>query len=270
MTNKIILVFKRLFQRNNKYIKKNSYKNIEIYPDDVFLVSYPKSGSTWLRFLIGNYLSDNKCNFDNCHLIIPDIHYNPEQCLYVHNPRIMKSHFPFSAHFMTHKYPKVIYIVRDGRDVAVSYYYYLLRTGKIQNNFSFDEYISMFNDGKIDNFSNWSIHINSWMDYMTDNFLIVRYEDLKKDTNDSLLKVLFFLGFDIDQKRIKKAVEASQFENMKRLDRNRTSFIKDIPDKSIPFVREGKSGGWVNFFNDKLHDDFLYVHSTALKRLGYI
>ena len=47
-----------------------------IFPDDVFIVSYPKSGSTWLRFLIGNYLSENQCRFSNVQTFVPDVPYD--------------------------------------------------------------------------------------------------------------------------------------------------------------------------------------------------
>ena len=120
-----------------------------IYPDDTFIVSYPKSGNTWMRFLIGNYLTGNECSFENCHLITPDIHMNPEQCEKIDRPRFIKSHAPFLP-----QYPKVVYIVRDVRDVVVSYYHHALKHGSREESTSLEYFVDEFNQGNIDSFGN--------------------------------------------------------------------------------------------------------------------
>src|SRR5207253_5494584 len=103
--------------------KTNAGRALTIYPDDVFLVSYPRSGNTWTRFLIGNLLSINEpVNFANIESKIPEIYNNPNRKLRrLPRPRIIKSHEVFDP-----RYKKVIYIVRDPRDVAVSYYHWKL------------------------------------------------------------------------------------------------------------------------------------------------
>ena len=71
---------------------------IELFPDDLFLVPYPKSGTTWLRFLIGNYLSANKLDFpDSYQDLITDIDNNPLQAIQVQRPRFITSHWDFYA-----------------------------------------------------------------------------------------------------------------------------------------------------------------------------
>lgn len=100
-------------------------KWMEVRDDDIFLVSYPKSGNTWLRFLVANYFVGDQLTVDlrNIEIIVPDI--------YVHNiyyfeklkgPRIIKSHELFDP-----RYGKTIYIVRDPRDVALSYWHFQIK-----------------------------------------------------------------------------------------------------------------------------------------------
>ena len=102
----------------------NAGRGLTVFPDDVFLVSYPRSGSTWLRFLIGNlaYPAD-PVNFLNVDSRIPDIYLLPDRVLRRYpRPRILKSHEPFDP-----RYSKIIYIVRDPRDLVVSLYHYDLK-----------------------------------------------------------------------------------------------------------------------------------------------
>ena len=92
-------------------------RSITVFPDDIFLVSYPKSGNTWMRFLIGNLLhQDEPITFSNIELKVPDIYQNSNRkLLQISPPRILKSHEYFDP-----RYKKTICIVRDTRDIAVS------------------------------------------------------------------------------------------------------------------------------------------------------
>jgi len=259
MKMSVLTKISRLFAR-----KKNL--NLEIFPEDIFLVAYPKSGITWLRFLIGNYMSGNECDFSNSHFLIPDIHYNLEYCRSLKSPRIIKSHMPY-----TKRYPRVVYLVRDGRDVAVSFFYYLKKYKQIDQDKSFSEFLPEFNKGPIDRFGSWSRHAESWMKHSGPNLLIVRYEDLLENTEAELKKILTFCRFDIDDARVTTAIEYSSMDKMRKseLDEQDKNELFSNSDKSISFVRSGKSGNWSEYFNERELSEFYQRHGRSLKSLGY-
>ncbi|WP_009634489.1 sulfotransferase domain-containing protein [Synechocystis sp. PCC 7509] len=247
-------------------IFKESKSNIEISTDDIFLVSYPKSGNTWLRFLLANYLTDNQCNFDNAHLLIPGIHFTQKQSISSQDRlKFVKSHQPFTG-----DYHKVIYLVRDGKDVAVSYYFHAKKFGIVSKEETFEDFLIKFNAGKVDNYTAWSDHVNSWLNNPTKDFLLIKYEDLKLNPYFELIRVLKFAKIVIDTKLVKSAVEASSFESMKKLELERKEqIIKDL-DPSIQFVRNGKIGEAEMYFNQELMTNFIAVHGLTLKQLGYL
>ena len=237
------------------------------YPDDVFLVSYPKSGNTWLRFLLGNYITGNKCDFTTAHLIIPDIHYNPKHCSEIQRPRLIKSHMPYVP-----EYRRVVYLVRDGRDVAVSYYFHSMKYSLMKKDSSFEEFLDHFNRGAVDDFGLWVAHVHSWLDHGPKDFLLVRYEDLKADPESLLIRILEFAGVPADHDTALRAIEASRFEKMRDLEKKQHHQFDRLSnsDPAISFVRKGEVGDYQNHFNNILMQKFLAVHGGALERLNYI
>src|SRR5208337_5516979 len=91
-------------------------RTLAVRPDDTFLVSYPRSGNTWTRFLIANLLHPQEhVTFANIERQVPDAEAQSSRYMRgVPSPRIIKSHSYFHP-----RYPRVIYIVRDPRDVAL-------------------------------------------------------------------------------------------------------------------------------------------------------
>jgi hypothetical protein len=239
-------------------------KNVEpVRSNQVVLVSYPKSGNTWLRFLIGNYLTGNKCDFTNSHLIVPDTHYNPGDC---GAAPIFKSHAAY-----TPEYQKVIYLVRDGRDVAVSYYYHAKKFRLIPQNEAFADFLLKFNQGGMDDFGIWSEHVCSWLDHAPDDFLLIRYEDLKSDAYTVLQRVLDFCGLDVRPEDLKSAVAASTFKQMQQMEQKQSKRFEILrkSDERIAFVRSGKAGQASQVFTEEQLLDFSKAHGAALRRLGY-
>lgn len=116
----------------------------KIRKDDIFLVSYPKSGNTWLRFLFGNLIYEEGVNFTNIISKIPDIYTSSKQELdSIKSPRIIKSHEPFLKCFQ-----KVIYIYRDPKDVVVSYYFWFKKFNP-ELDISFDNFFDKFIEGEL-------------------------------------------------------------------------------------------------------------------------
>lgn len=259
--------WRRLFRKPEI---KPTGKPFDLYPDDVFLVSYPKSGNTWLRFMIGNYITNCAVDFTNNHLLIPDIHFNPEKCAELESrPRFIKSHMPYTA-----QYPKVIYIIRDGRDVAVSYFYYAQKMGLLDKSTSFSTFLKEFTQSGVGSYGSWSSHVESWTAGERPNVLVIKYEDMLENAAIQLERTLRFAGVDCDVTKIEAAVEASKFNKMQNLEIQQHDLVfvqmRGITDDSIRFVRKGESGDWLNHFSK---EDELYFGKTndhVLDKFGYL
>jgi hypothetical protein len=116
-------------------------RNLAVYPDDTFLVSFPKSGNTWARFLIANLVRPNeKIDFSSVNGVIPgpEVTSNRE-LLRVARPRIIKSHQYFDP-----RYKQVIYIARDPRDVVVSQYHFQRKRKLIVDGFPLTDFVGKF------------------------------------------------------------------------------------------------------------------------------
>src|SRR5713101_9299626 len=120
-------------------------RSLLILPDDVFLVSFPKSGNTWTRFLLANLIYPNQpATFANIHRLIPDPAGTTKRDFdRMPRPRIIKSHECFDP-----RYPRVVYIVRDPRDVAVSQYHYHRKLQRISDDSPIENFVTRFLAGE--------------------------------------------------------------------------------------------------------------------------
>jgi hypothetical protein len=112
-----------------------------------------------LRFLAANLLYPSKSiDFLNIETLVPDIHKNEIRTLLSQpRPRILKSHSPLDV-----RYGKVVYIVRDPRDVVVSYYHYKIKKNSIAEDYSIVDFTRDFVTGELDEFGPWSWHAGGW------------------------------------------------------------------------------------------------------------
>jgi len=218
---------------------------VTVFPDDVFIVSYPKSGNTWARFLIGSlYHQNSLVDFLNIEQKVPDIYKNSDsKLLKIKRPRILKSH-----EYLDPRYKKVIYIVRDPRDVAVSYYHHAIKFGDIAADYPMSRFVTRFIDGEIDPYGTWYENVASWLHTRgsAENFLMLRYEDLLNNTQHVLIEVAKFLELNINIDVLDGVIEHSSLDSMQRLEQKQSylwSSTRNIR-KDKPFVRVGKSGGW--------------------------
>ena len=120
--------------------------------DDVFIVSYPKSGNTWVRFLLANvFYPEAEVDFHTIHELIPEVGNEEIRRSDLSRPRLFKSHAPYQP-----AYPRVIYILRDGRDVYTSYFHY--RQPDLDEETTFEEFLEE------DQWPcRWAEHVRGWM-----------------------------------------------------------------------------------------------------------
>jgi hypothetical protein len=222
-------------------------RNLRVYPDDTFLVSYPRSGNTWTRFLVANFVfPDENVSFLNIEKLIPDTSSQSNRALKrTPRPRIIKTH-----QYFDHRYPKTIYIVRDPRDVALSYYDFQRKYMQIEDGYPLQPYVDDFVCGRLisADWGTWGENVASWIYTrgQQKEFLLLRYEDMIKDTGSELARVARFLGIDPDPPRLRRAVELSSADRMRKLEKLEQDQWIATKDrrKDIPFIGIAKAGGW--------------------------
>jgi hypothetical protein len=247
-------------------------RNFAVYPNDTFVVSYPRSGNTWTRFLIANLVyPDKDVSFTNIEKLIPDTSSQSNRALKATpRPRIIKTH-----EYFDHRYPKTIYIVRDPRDVALSYYDFQRKYMQIEDGYPLERYVDDFVSGKLISvgWGTWGENVASWIFTRgkRKEFLLLRYEDMMKDTHRELARIANFLDIDPAPERLQHAIERSSADRMRELEKleSDTWIATKNRRKDIPFVRVAKSGGWRTSLPESCVREIEAVWGELMTTLGY-
>ncbi len=246
-------------------------RNLDVFPDDVFIVSYPKSGNTWTRFLIANLVHpEEPANFANINRLVPDPEALSKRALNrVPRPRIIKSHQYFHP-----RYENVIYVVRDPRDVAISEYHFHRKRRVIDDEYPQDRFVQQFVAGQTNpQYGSWGENATSWLATRCNHprFLLLRYEDMISDTTGNLAKLASFLGLPIDSQRLVQAAERSSADQMRRLERSQSHLWTSTREtrQDLRFVREAKAGGWKTDLSPTSIAAIESAWGPLMERLGY-
>jgi hypothetical protein len=234
---------------------------------DVLFASYPKSGSTWLTFMLSDLIWSAGDRQE-----ITDPRFMPG----VGQQHLGEARLPSEGWLLrTHERyrkacRKVIYVARDGRDVAASMYFHVKRVTGMEASFS--EFLDYYLNGYFTGAGAWHEHVLGWLDspcFTTGAGLLVRYEDMKEDVERELRRCAEFLAVEITPERLQRAAAAGSFETMKKTERRTQLIVHREKGEAIPFVRKGITGDWQNHFSDADLQRFKAVARPAMERLGY-
>ncbi|MBV9572632.1 MAG: sulfotransferase domain-containing protein [Acidobacteriales bacterium] len=238
--------FKKLSYRLNLLFGRSAPGNsLAVMDDDTFIASYPKSGNTWTRFLVANLIRPQQpVTFLNIHEIVPDPDSQSRNFLRnCPRPRVIKSHYPFDP-----RYKRVISIVRDPRDVALSQYHFQIKRALVRADCTIEDYVRQFVTGHTCDYGSWGQNVGSWLiaRYNSPGFLLLRYEDLIAHPEEGLGKMAELLGLTPDRSALERAVALSSADNMRKLEQQQAGKweMTKASRKDIPFVRSAKAGGW--------------------------
>lgn len=251
--------------------KQFAARGLTVYPDDTFLVSFPRSGNTWTRFLVCNLLDpDHPVGFSDLESRIPEIYDTTDRKLRaLSRPRIIKSHECFDP-----RYRKIIYIVRDPRDVVISYYEFQLKRRVISEECSLEDFVPRFMNAEFEpKTGSWRDHVLSWLATRggAPNFLLLRYEEMLGNPLRESTKIASFLGLDTSPERVTRAVALSSADRMRKLEKAQSHLWKETKKtrQDKPFVGEAAAGGWRSSLPERSVAEIESAWGDVMRSVGY-
>lgn len=240
-------------------------------PNDAFIASYPRSGNTWLRFVLFDILVTGQTSgFDEVNHIVAEVGlHGPAHALLPGGGRLIKTHEAYRK-----QYRKAIYLVRDVRDVVLSEFAYQKALGWIPDDF--DLFMRQFVRGEVNPFSPWHQHVPGWFNSRlakTPNFLLIKFEEMRRNTESTVNTVLDFLGVIVDPQTVRDAITNNSLQKMQEKEQRQPQLSRSAPAASggeeTRFIRRGSTGGWRNRLTEA-QVEFMEQHTRpVLEQMGY-
>jgi hypothetical protein len=273
----------------------------------VWLVSYPKSGNTWLRTFLSNFegngdapadindpivrrISSSRGTADEalgveCSDLTPDEieRYRPAVYRFLANQSgkelFVKTHDAYTLTaegvplFPSDVTLAAVYIVRNPLDVSVSFAHH---TGKPIDDvieqmgcesMAFGERADRLHLHLRQRLLSWSKHVLSWADQNAIRAHILRYEDMFLDAEKAFGGVVRFLGMENDRERIRRAVAFCSFQALR--DQELTHGFNEKPLEAASFFRSGRVGEWRHVLTRKQAERLVRDHGAVMRRFGY-
>jgi hypothetical protein len=260
----------RDLRRHGKKLRKK-FTERQRWDFDVYLLSYPKCGRTWVTLQMGRAISQhfglevpNLLKLSTFGEALPEV---PHIRLTHDDQPHRKRPYELSPSREKLAGKKVILLVRDPRDVIVSYYHHKSRREPLRDfwwfqrkrketHSRFQGTLAEFLEQDIGGFDTLLRYYAIWEKarHAPGAFLLLRYEDMQTDPAGQLRRVLDFIGLSrITDAEVKEAVEYASFRNMQKIEAGEEvkSFklkAGDVNDPNSYKVRRGKVGG----FRDEL------------------
>ncbi len=223
--------------------------------DDIFLVTYPKCGTTWTQYIIWLLYHQGKSLLPHKSLneVFPHLEEVGKEIVNnLPKPRLIKTHLPYA---LTPYHPdaKYIYVARNPFDCAVSFYHHTRGFVKHYDfaEGTFEDFFECFIKGEVD-FGDYFDHLLSWYEKITNNnCLFLTYEAMNADIKTSIWRIAEFFGGKFlenahDPAILQQVIEQSHFSKMQE---HQERWSSKIPENMPPFIRKGQVGDWKNYFS---------------------
>ncbi|XP_022120487.2 sulfotransferase 1B1 [Pieris rapae] len=277
-----------VFPENFQHAAVDIY-NMEVRPSDVFVASFPRSGTTWTQDMVWLIVSnldyeralkvplteryafleffsnfddelkkklfdakkDDEAKLKELELILTPA---TEILETTPSPRFIKTHLPLSLMPRKALEAKVVYVARDPRDAIVSLYH-LVNSMRFMN---LDGDFKAFWKTVLNNSQPWTPYFDhvkeAWEMRHHPNMLFLFYEDMRKDLPSVVRRVSHFFGKKYNEEEIARLCDHLSFENFKKNPSVNYDLMKELgfmyADKD--FIRKGKSGGWRDYFDEEM------------------
>ncbi|XP_071481285.1 sulfotransferase 1A2-like [Diadema antillarum] len=264
-------------------------KAFKTRPDDVFIVTYPKTGTTWAQLIAylvkvdgdektldgkhimkevkfletpdieeAMYDENGKPNVSNILQLLQNARTNCEvaDAMSHDSPRILKTHVMpewLPENLRDDPKVKVIYVARNPKDTAVSYYHFCLYIKSLPTYESFEHFMEEFLAGRLPG-GDYFDHTLYWTKLRNHpNVLFLTYENMKQDPRKAVVQIAEFMGKSLPDDVIDKIVKLSSFDAMKKSKSTDVSkaFKEEVDDSDNKnFFRKGIVGDWKNIMSE--------------------
>jgi hypothetical protein len=227
--------------------------------DDVFVLGFPKSGHTWVQYLLAGLLCGvdaSLCPDALVQEIVPDVLERVGYRRYT-QPVFFKSH-----RLPRPDYRRVIYLLRDGRDAMVSYFHHY---NALFPGMDFATLLRTTPDLP----SRWHEHVEAWLSNPHGaELLVVKYEELIRDPVAQLRRICAFAGIAADDARLVRVSEAASFANMKQREK-RLGWDHPTWPRDKAFIRRGTVGSYRDEMPPEVLALFQAEAGATLLKTGY-
>jgi hypothetical protein len=272
----------------------------DVRPTDVFVVGHPKSGNTWLTYMLALLLERRfegaRATLANVETFAPAIHGRDGEIARPSarpDPRLFRNEEPLYPEL----YPRTIYMLRDPRAVVLSYYHHWLHWLRYHRDLypphvdtSLDAYLDeLLGKGCITlyepDLERWDRQVLAWLGRAKyQPVLVVRYEEMISDRRRVLLSAVRFIGLTCDDDDIERAVELGSFENMRKSEEQHGAepYLVDVTHESqrAPtygatgerdyFMRRGRVDSWRDEMNARQLARIEHEFARAMAAAGYL
>jgi len=261
--SKWLIIPAKIFKKNAERLQFEQFKmKFGERDDDIYIVTFPKSGTTLTQMIVYQLTTDGNTDFDHIYDVSPWIRNASHKGIPpmdLPSPRIIKSH-DYYKYFDKKTKGRFIFIYRDGMDVAVSLFH--------QNkNYTYD---ALQANKFIDNFlkkrrKNWFNFTKDWLvNEKKLPVLYIKYEDLLKKKEEQIRRIIDFCHLPSDEQAIQRAIKFSSFEFMKQ---HQDKFGEQPTNTKVfdQFIRKGEQGEGKEMFSEEQEQAFDEYYNKTLK-----
>jgi len=251
--------------------------------DALYVVGFPKSGNTWLARLIADITQSNISTSNEQDVVNAVDNSKQRKGRFT----VYKLHQDEKSNLPSEE--KIVYIIRDVRDVLVSAFffnnnfvkqswvlasnttlmgkfwrfYYNHQTRRMNKRWRGNEFSSILNiiHGQKEIIGDWSEHVRKWAN--RPNTIVVKYEDLLHQPEVELKRILLDFGLEIDDETISQSISNQSFSARK------SDFTQSGDKTNARFLRSGRVGDWKMFNIAKITREIEEHHQEVMKLYDY-
>lgn len=269
----------------------------------IWLASYPKSGNTWTRIFLANYMMNGETPvpinqvhrfgmgdaitkayrmvaggpFDlHNHALVLSLRNRVLSGIVGNNADVnfVKTHMTRDKAFTVDLIPdrftrSAVYIMRDPLDVVISYArHFGLSHQQAARAMASKDNVTQSDEATVYQYlGSWSDHVNNWTRNTTFPTLVLRYEDMKTKPEEAFSSLIKHIGLPVDEARLEKAIRFSSFDEVSKQE-SKDGFAESSV-KASKFFAKGTSGQWKKELDADLVDEIRKRHEKVMKKYGY-